>query len=72
MLQYGSGQERGHLMRVATDVAIDVADEVEAGATIDPGALTDVGDDGEDLTAAVFDMDGDRLAGTHPSATAPS
>ncbi|MBB3085478.1 sensor histidine kinase [Geodermatophilus sabuli] len=60
------GQERGHLLRVANDVAITVADDVEAGAAVDPDDLTDVGDDGEDITAAVFDEDGDRLAGTAP------
>lgn len=60
------GQERGHLVRVASDVAIDVADDVEANSPVDPEALTDIGDDGEDLTAAVFDEDGSRLAGTAP------
>jgi len=60
------GQERGHLLRVASDVAITVADDVEGGSPVDPDDLTDVGDDGEDITAAVFDEDGDRLAGSAP------
>jgi len=60
------GQERGHLVRVASEVAIDVADEMEAGSRIDPDELTDVGDDGEYVTAAAFDEDGHRLAGTAP------
>jgi signal transduction histidine kinase len=60
------GQERGHLVRVASDVAITVADDVEAGSAIDPDDLTDVGDDGEDITATVFDEDGNRLAGAAP------
>ncbi|MGR6965117.1 sensor histidine kinase [Geodermatophilus sp. URMC 61] len=60
------GKERGHLVRVAIEVAIDVADELEAGSPIDPDELTDVGDDGEDVTAAVFGEGGHRLAGTAP------
>ncbi len=60
------GQERGHLVREASDVSIAVADDVEAESRIDPDALTDVGDDGEDLDAAVFDEDGQWLAGTAP------
>ena len=60
------GKERGHLVRVAVEVAIDVADELEAGSPIDPDELTDVGDDGEHVTAAVFEEDGHRLAGTAP------
>ena len=60
------GQERGHLVREASDVSIDVADEVDWGIPIDPDALTDVGHDDEELTAAVFDEDGRLLAGTAP------
>ncbi|WP_218120720.1 HAMP domain-containing sensor histidine kinase [Geodermatophilus sp. DSM 45219] len=60
------GKERGHLVRVASEVAIDVADEMETDSPIDPDELTDVGDDGEHVTAAVFDETGDRLAGTAP------
>jgi signal transduction histidine kinase len=60
------GKERGHLVRVASEVAIDIADEMDAGTPIDPDELTDVGDDGEHVTAAVFDDDGRRLAGTAP------
>ena len=60
------GQERGHLVREASYVAIDVADDVEGDTSIDRDALTDVGDDGEDLTASVFDEDGALLAGVAP------
>ena len=60
------GQARGHLVREASDVAIAVADDVEAGTRVDRDAVTDVGDDDEELTAAVFDEDGNRLAGTAP------
>ncbi|MGY1706501.1 sensor histidine kinase [Geodermatophilus sp. SYSU D00697] len=66
VLRHLMGQERGHLVRVANDVAIDVADGVEGGSPIDPADVIDVGDDGEDLTAAVFDQDGDLLAGATP------
>ena len=60
------GKERGHLVRVASEVAIDIAEEMEAGSPIDPDELTDVGDDGEQVTAAVFAATGRRLAGTAP------
>ncbi|MGK5112858.1 MULTISPECIES: sensor histidine kinase [unclassified Geodermatophilus] len=64
--RYAIQQERVHLVRVATDVAIDVADDVDDGDTIDPDDLSDVGDRGDDIDAAVFDEDGDRLAGSIP------
>ncbi|SDN49174.1 HAMP domain-containing sensor histidine kinase [Geodermatophilus sp. DSM 45219] len=60
------GQERGHLVREASDVSIDVAEEVDWNIPIDPDALTDIGHDDEELTAAVFDEDGRLLAGTAP------
>jgi signal transduction histidine kinase len=60
------GQERGYLVREASDVAIEVASDVEADLPVDRDALTDVGEDDEDLTAAVFDPDGDLLAGSAP------
>jgi methyl-accepting chemotaxis protein len=60
------GQERGYLVREASDVAIEVAGDVEADVPVDRDALADVGEDGEDLTAAVFDRDGDLLAGSAP------
>jgi signal transduction histidine kinase len=66
VLRHLMGQERGHLVRVANDVAIHVADHVEGGSPIEPEDVTDVGDDGEDLTAAVFDADGELLAGVAP------
>ncbi|MGR6967568.1 sensor histidine kinase [Geodermatophilus sp. URMC 61] len=62
-LRYLLRKERGHLVRVANDVAITVAADVEQASAIDPDVLTDLGEDGEHLTAAVFDGDGDRLAG---------
>jgi signal transduction histidine kinase len=39
---------------------------VEEGSSIDPDDITDVSDDGEHITAAVFDEDGDLLAGVAP------
>ncbi len=60
------GQERGHLVREASDVAIEVANDVEAGSRVDRDPLADVEEDDEDLTAAVFDEDGDLLAGAAP------
>ncbi len=65
-LKYLTNKERGHLVRVASDVAIDVAADVEEGSAIAPDALTDIGEDGEHLTAAVFDGSGRRLAGAAP------
>jgi signal transduction histidine kinase len=64
VLQHYTGQERGHLVRLASDVAITVAGDVDDGSPIAPDDITDVGGDGEDLTVAVFDGDGNRLAGT--------
>jgi signal transduction histidine kinase len=61
--QYSLQHERGHLIRVANDVAIDVADAVEGEHDIDPDDLRDVGDDGEDIDATVYGEDGQRLAG---------
>jgi signal transduction histidine kinase len=63
-LKYLLRKERGHLLRVANDVAITVAADVEVGSAVDSEDITDLGEDGEHLTAAVFDADGDRLAGT--------
>jgi signal transduction histidine kinase len=60
------GQERGYLVREASDVAIEVAGDVEADLPVDRDDLTDVGEDDEDLTAAVFDQYGDLLAGSAP------
>jgi signal transduction histidine kinase len=64
--RYAMQQERVHLVRAATDVAIDLADDVDDGDTIDLDDLSDVGDRGGDIDAAVFDEDGDRLAGSIP------
>jgi signal transduction histidine kinase len=66
VLQYSQQQERAHLVRVANELAIDVADDVHDGEPIDPEDLADVGDRGDDLDAAVYDEDGRRLAGAAP------
>jgi signal transduction histidine kinase len=63
VLQYSLQQERAHLVRVANELAIDVADDVYDDESIDPDDLEDVGDRDDDLDAAVYDEDGDRLAG---------
>jgi signal transduction histidine kinase len=65
-LRYLLRKERGHLVRVANDVAITVAADVERNLAIDADDITDLGEDGEHLTAAVFDGDGNRLAGNAP------
>jgi signal transduction histidine kinase len=64
VLQYALQHERGHLVQVASDVAITVAGDVEDHQTIDPEDLEDVGDVGDDIDAAVYDEDGERLAGS--------
>jgi signal transduction histidine kinase len=64
VLKYLLRKERGHLAGVANDVAITVAADVDDGAPIDAEDISDIGEDGEHLTAAVFNADGDRLAGT--------
>jgi signal transduction histidine kinase len=51
-------------VQVASDVAISVAGDVYDDATIDPDDLRDVGDDGDEIDAVVFDEDGERLAGS--------
>src|ERR671933_506711 len=60
------GQESGYLVREASHVAIDVAEDVDTRSPVERYALTDVGDDDEHLTAAVFAEDGDLLAGAAP------
>ncbi|MGY1594565.1 sensor histidine kinase [Geodermatophilus sp. SYSU D00708] len=66
VLQYVVQHERGHLVRVANEVAIEVSDDVGAGSAIDREDITDVGDDGEDLRVAVYDEDEHQLAGVAP------
>lgn len=68
VLEYSLQHERGHLVRVATEVAIDVADELDGDRNIDPNDLKDVGDDGEHIDVAVYDEGGHRLAGSLPDA----
>jgi signal transduction histidine kinase len=70
VLQYALQHERGHLVRVASDVAISVAGDVYDHDTIDTDDLEDVGDDGEDIDAAVYDEDGRWLAGSVPGEAA--
>ncbi|MBB3084362.1 hypothetical protein [Geodermatophilus sabuli] len=48
------GQERGHLLRVANDVAITVADDVEAGADDDLLFAAAPVTHGEDIIGAVL------------------
>ncbi|RBY75373.1 sensor histidine kinase [Blastococcus sp. TF02-09] len=66
VLQYSQQQERAHLVRMASEVAIDVADDVYEGDRIDPDDLEDVGYRGDDLDTAVYDEDGGLLAGEVP------
>jgi signal transduction histidine kinase len=66
VLQYAMQHERGHLIRVASDVAIDVALDVYEHDTVDTEDLEDLGDDGDDIDAAVYDEDGERMAGAVP------
>ena len=64
VLDYSLQQERSHLVRVASDVAINVAGEVYDKAAVDPEDVQDVGDDGEHIEAAVYDENGKQLAGS--------
>jgi signal transduction histidine kinase len=70
VLRYLLRKERGHLVGVANDVAITVAADVYDGAPIDADDISDIGEDGEHLTAAVFDGNGNRLAGAAPDGEA--
>lgn len=63
VLQYSMQQERGHLVRMANELAIDVADDVYDGEAIATDDLENLGHGGDDLDATVFDADGQRLAG---------
>jgi len=64
VLQFAMQHERGHLVQVASDVAITVAGDVYDDHPLDPAELQDVGDDGDRIDAAVYDEDGERLAGS--------
>jgi signal transduction histidine kinase len=66
VLQYAMQHERGHLVGIASDVAISVAGDVYDNDRVDPDDIQDVGDDGEDVHAAVYDENGHRLAGSVP------
>ncbi|MGR6967357.1 sensor histidine kinase [Geodermatophilus sp. URMC 61] len=63
VLDYAVQHERAHLLRSASYVAIDVSGQVYDGDPIDPEDL-EVYDD--DYAVAVYDEDGDRLAGAVP------
>jgi signal transduction histidine kinase len=51
-------------VQVASDVAITVAGDVYDDHLLDPADLRDVGDDGDHIDAAVYDEDGELLAGS--------
>ena len=63
---YAVQTERGHLVWVASDVAIQVSEDVDDGDPIERDHITDVGWDGEELQVAVHDQRGDLLAGGVP------
>src|SRR3954453_23444252 len=63
VLKYLLRTERGHMAGMANDAAITVAADVDDGTPIDAHDISDLGEDGEHVTAAVFNADGDRLAG---------
>ncbi|SHN71622.1 Signal transduction histidine kinase [Geodermatophilus obscurus] len=63
VLQYAAQHERGHLVRVASDVAIDVSGDVYDDDPVDPD---DIDLEEDDYSVAVYDDDGDRLAGGVP------
>ncbi|MGY1706877.1 ATP-binding protein [Geodermatophilus sp. SYSU D00697] len=65
VLQYALQHERGHLVQVASDVAIEVSGDVD-DHFVDPEDLTELDDDGHERSAAVYDDDGDLLAGSVP------
>ena len=64
VMQFAMQHERGHLVQVASDVAITVAGDVYEEDLPDPADLRDVGDDGDHIDAAVYDEDGELLAGS--------
>jgi signal transduction histidine kinase len=65
VLQYALQHERGHLVQVASDVAIAVSEDVDDR---DPVERDDLEHDGGDIAVAVYDDDGRRLAGSAPGA----
>lgn len=69
VLQFAMQHERGHLVEVASDVAITVADDVYDDRALDPADLRDVSDDVDHIDAAVYDEDGELLAGSIPGAS---
>jgi signal transduction histidine kinase len=55
--------ERGHLVRIASDVAIDVSADVYDADSVDPD---DIDLEDEDYSVAVYEDDGDLVAGGVP------
>jgi signal transduction histidine kinase len=66
VLQYGLQHERSHLVQIASDVAIEVSEDVDDGDPVEREALIDLGDDDRVRNAAVYDRNGARLAGSVP------
>lgn len=64
VLQFAMQHERSHLVQVASDVAITVAGDVYDDEAPDPEDLLDVGEGGDHIDAAVYDEDGELLAGS--------
>ncbi|MCW2695293.1 MAG: integral rane sensor signal transduction histidine kinase [Modestobacter sp.] len=61
--QFAMQHHRGHLVETASDVAISVAGDVYDEEAINLDDVRGLGDD-DDARAAVFDEDGERLAGS--------
>jgi signal transduction histidine kinase len=66
VFQYAQQHQHGHLMQVASDVAIAVSEDVDDGDPVEAEALQDLGDNGEGVAVAVYDASGRRLAGSAP------
>ncbi|HLZ38938.1 MAG TPA: histidine kinase dimerization/phospho-acceptor domain-containing protein [Mycobacteriales bacterium] len=59
--------ERSHLIQVASDLAITVSGDVYQDHAADPDDLQALGDDDDNIDAAVYDKNGDLLAGSVPA-----
>jgi signal transduction histidine kinase len=66
VFQFAQQQQHGHLVQVASGVAIAVSEDVDDHDPVEHEALEYLGDDGEDVAAAVYDESGRRLAGSAP------
>jgi signal transduction histidine kinase len=67
VLQYALQHERSHLVSIASDVAIEVSEDVDDGDPVERDDITDLGEDDRVRYAAVYDGNGDRLAGSVPT-----